>query len=288
MLWYNRGWGFVCTPSPDRSAPGSSRESAHGRGPSIEKPCSGRAEYSSLTRFLSSTALHGGFPSGGISSHWQRAWPFTPTRSCGNYGCGSRGGMGETMGVAVPGAETASLIQLTACWDSAGVLAGPFLRRVSPLHPEGLRGGYSTYHAPLGGLSVGKTLFYTFPPVEARVLKLSSGSGCSPMTSSPLISPRLCGYLVPLAFRRSSMFPEGNVPGYVCNPGSPRERDAASQGHTSGIPTRAMLHSWKLAPAAHHVLLSILVMTSPHLMSGRQFWLITHMIQSWTTLMAFP
>ncbi len=96
------------------------------------------------------------------------------------------------------------------------------------------------------------------------------------------------GYLVPLAFRRSSMFPEGNVPGYVCNPGSPRERDAASQGHTSGIPTRAMLHSWKLAPAAHHVLLSILVMTSPHLTSGRQFWLITHMIQSWTTLMAFP
>ncbi len=68
------------------------------------------------------------------------------------------------------------------------------------------------------------------------------------------------GYLVPLAFRRSSMFPEGNVPGYVCNPGSPRERDAASQGHTSGIPTRAMLHSWKLAPAAHHVLLSILVL----------------------------
>ncbi len=59
------------------------------------------------------------------------------------------------------------------------------------------------------------------------------------------------------------MFPEGNVPGYVCNPGSPRERDTASQSHTSGIPTRAMLHSWKLAPAAHHVLLSILVVTSP-------------------------
>ncbi len=92
MLWYNRGWGFVCTPSPDRSAPGSSRESAHGWGPSTAKPCSGRAEYSSLTRFLSSTALHGGFPSGGISSHWQRAWSFTPARSCGNCGCGSWGG----------------------------------------------------------------------------------------------------------------------------------------------------------------------------------------------------
>ncbi len=57
------------------------------------------------------------------------------------------------------------------------------------------------------------------------------------------------------------MFPEGNVPGYVCNPGSPRERDAASQGHTSGIPTRAMLHSWKLAPAAHHVLLYFCINT---------------------------
>ncbi len=44
----------------------------------------------------------------------------------------------------------------------------------------------------------------------------------------------------------------------------------------------------KMAPAAHHVLLSILVMTSPHLTSGHQFWLITHMIQSWTMLMAFP
>ncbi len=51
---------------------------------------------------------------------------------------------------------------------------------------------------------------------------------------------------------------------------------------------RALLNDKKLAPAAHHVLLSILVMTSPHLTSGRQFWLITHMIQSWTTLMAFP
>ncbi len=58
----------------------------------LQNPCSGRAEYSSLTRFLSSTALHGGFPSGGISSHWQRAWSFTPARSCGNCGCGSWGG----------------------------------------------------------------------------------------------------------------------------------------------------------------------------------------------------
>ncbi len=67
----------------------------------------------------------------------------------------------------------------------------------------------------------------------------------------------------PIAFTTQLEFPKGNVPGYVCNHGSPRERDAASQVHTSGMPTRAMLHSWKLTPAARHVLLSILVMTSP-------------------------
>ncbi len=52
------------------------------------KPHSGRAEYGSWTWFLSSTALHEGFPSGGISSHWQRAWSFTPAWSFGSCGCG--------------------------------------------------------------------------------------------------------------------------------------------------------------------------------------------------------
>ncbi len=79
------------------------------------------------------------------------------------------------------------------------------------------------------------------------------------------------GYLVPLASRSSSVsFPRGTRVAYVTWDVPLREHRAASQGHTSGIPTRAMLHSWKLAPAAHHVLLSILVMTSPHLTSGRQ------------------
>ncbi len=130
----------------------------------------------------------------------------------------------------------------------------------------------------------GSTTWLCEPPLAC----LSPCHSCAFHTLSRDLQVWRRGYLVPLASRRSSMFPEGNVPGYVCNPGSPREWDAASQGHTSGIPTRAMLHSWKLAPAAHHVLLNILVMTSPHLTSGRQFWLITHMIQSWTTLMAFP
>ncbi len=68
----------------------------------------------------------------------------------------------------------------------------------------------------------------------------------------------------------------------------PRERDAASQGHTSGIPTRAMLHSWKLKPAAPHVLLSFLVMTSPAPDVSLSIGLITHMIQSLISLKGVP
>ncbi len=124
MLWYNRGWGFICMPSPDRSAPGSSRESAHGWGPSIEKPYSGWAEYSSLTRFLSSTALHGGFPSGGISSHWQRAWSFTPARSCETVGVAPEGAQLIASGLSTEVAETIlqsrapSIRKLYWSWDS--------------------------------------------------------------------------------------------------------------------------------------------------------------------------
>ncbi len=55
------------------------------------KPRSGQAEYGSRTWFLSSMALHRGFLSGGISFHWQRAWSFTPARSCGSCGCGPWG-----------------------------------------------------------------------------------------------------------------------------------------------------------------------------------------------------
>ncbi len=60
--------------------------------------------------------------------------------------------------VETQGAETASLIQLTArlvqCWDSCR----PFLCRVSPLHPEVYVAAIGAYHTPLGDLSVGKTL----------------------------------------------------------------------------------------------------------------------------------
>ncbi|KAL0148085.1 hypothetical protein M9458_056625, partial [Cirrhinus mrigala] len=52
-------------------------------------------------------------------------------------------------------------------------------------------------------------------------------------------------------------FLKGNVSGYVCNPGSPRERDTASRGHSPAF-LRALL-LLKLIPVPAHVLLSFLV-----------------------------
>ncbi|KAL0196189.1 hypothetical protein M9458_009761, partial [Cirrhinus mrigala] len=52
-------------------------------------------------------------------------------------------------------------------------------------------------------------------------------------------------------------FLKGNVSGYVCNPGSPRERDAASRGHPPAS-LRALLLSWKLTLVLAHVLLCFL------------------------------
>ncbi len=166
--------------------------------------------------------------------------------------------------------------------------------------------------------------------MEARELMLYSRSGCYPMISSPLISPRLWeSRLTQLKVWRPSR-PSGrctceghlwrwwvvyapNFSGsttWLCEPLLARLFPCHScafhtkQGFTSmaawtsrspkrllrssssrrgmsqvtyvtivprgnetlrrrAIPTRALLHSWKLMPAARHVLLSILVMTSP-------------------------
>ncbi len=73
--------------SPDLSAPGSSGESAPGWGQSTSgSTVLAGAEYGSRTWFFSLTALHGRFPSGGISSHRQGS--FTPVRRCGSCGGG--------------------------------------------------------------------------------------------------------------------------------------------------------------------------------------------------------
>ncbi|KAI2668522.1 Transposon Tf2-11 polyprotein [Labeo rohita] len=53
-------------------------------------------------------------------------------------------------------------------------------------------------------------------------------------------------------------FLKGNVSGYVCNPGSPREQDGASRGHPPAS-LRALLLSWKLTLVLAHVLLCFLV-----------------------------
>ncbi len=94
--------------------------------------------------------------------------------------------------VETQGAEIASLIQLTVrlvqCWSSCT----PVSPRVSPLHPEGPRGGYSGLPRPSWWpFSRQNPLVTRSSLLRPEKLMLSGGSGCDPITSSPLISPRL-------------------------------------------------------------------------------------------------
>ncbi len=146
------------------------------------KPCSDRAEYSFLTWFLSSTALHGGFPSRGIFYHWQPALSFTPALSCGSCGCGSWGGCGDHQLDPV-NCPFGTVLEFLQDDFSAGLAHSTLKIYMAAI---------AAYHAPLGGLSVGKTLYLHVSTVsEARELMLSGGPGCYPITLSPLISPRL-------------------------------------------------------------------------------------------------
>ncbi len=106
MLWYRLGRGFVCTPFPDRSAHRSSREIAPVWGPSIAIHHSGQAEYFSDLISLTDGSPSGN-PVGGISSHWQRAWSFTPVRSSGSCECGPWGGTSHSLWSLIWG-----------CWDN--------------------------------------------------------------------------------------------------------------------------------------------------------------------------
>ncbi len=81
----------VCL-SPDRSAPGSSRESAPEWGLAVvSSPVLAGPSMVIGTWSLSSTALYGRFPSEGICSHRQRAWSFISARSYRSCGCGPWG-----------------------------------------------------------------------------------------------------------------------------------------------------------------------------------------------------
>ncbi len=60
------------------------------------------------------------------------------------------------------------------------------------------------------------------------------------------------GHLVPQKRSTQLEFPEGNVPGYVCNHGFPRERDAALHGHMNPVILLQCEKVWKTSPVTRH------------------------------------
>ncbi len=172
ILWYRLGRGFVCTPFPDRSPHRSSKESALGWGPSIVKTLFWPGRIGLWTDFSPRWLS--------LGDSRQEGSPLTGS----GHDLSPLVGAVEAVGVAPEGAQligsglstevAETILQSRApsmrklyslklrlrvwrplawssylpVWYSAGVLAGPFLRRVSPLHPEGLRGGYSGLPRP--------------------------------------------------------------------------------------------------------------------------------------------
>ncbi len=109
---------------------------------------SGRAELGSWTWF--SQAPNGKFSSGGISSHRQGAPSFTLARSYGSsLAQHIASGLSTEVVETFLQSRASSTRKLYALkwkislpdWYSAGIPAGPTLRRVDPLHLEGLCGG---------------------------------------------------------------------------------------------------------------------------------------------------
>ncbi len=97
----------------------------------------------------------------------------------------------------------------------------------------------AAYHVPLGAQSLG-----VLPVVQVSFVVFEARRSMVPLQTlrciclscarhdfkldRHFVSMVAWAFTFPKRFRRQLEFPKGNVPGYVCNHGSPRERDAAS------------------------------------------------------------
>ncbi|KAI2644186.1 enzymatic polyprotein [Labeo rohita] len=228
-----------------------------------------RAWFSDL--IPSSTALPGRFPSGGISSRKREAPSFTLARSCGSYGAPS----------------TRKLYtlkwKLFTSWcgdhqqDPVNCPVGTVLEFLQDRFSAGLAhstlkvyvAAIAAYHTLLGGPSVGRNPLVTGFLHGALRLR--------PLTR--------CSFA---RFRTQLEFPKGNVPGYVCNHGSQRERDAASRAILPAS-LQCLLLYLEAAGCMHRTCfkLSGLYVTPP-VTSRFSIGLFAHVFQSVVTLEAFP
>ncbi len=84
----------------------------------------------------------------------------------------------------------------------------------------------------------------------------------------------------PKRLRMQLEFLMRNVLGYVCNPSSSRERDAASRGHTSGIPASGCLIPEADAGSTARAFMLPGRLRHPPVMSRPSFGQITHVFRA--------
>ncbi|KAI2647029.1 Transposon Ty3-G Gag-Pol polyprotein [Labeo rohita] len=284
--------------SLDRSAPGSSGKSALGRGPSsFSAPFwPARAWFSDLIGVLE---VMGVFPEGahlvasGLSTEvvetilqsrapssrklYALKWKlFTSWR-----------GDHQQDPVNCP---VGTVLEFLQDWFSAGFTHSTLKVYVAAI---------AAYHTLLGGSSVGRNPLVTGFLHGALRLR--------PLTRSTSLTFQRCGLFHATHFHEilcliyatlgsfflssylcSLEFPKGNVLGYVCNHGSPRERDAASRAILPAS-LQCLLLYLEAAGCMHRTCfkLSGLYVTPP-VTSRFSIGLFAHVLQSVVTLEAFP
>ncbi|KAI2646795.1 UvrABC system protein C [Labeo rohita] len=206
MPWCRRGRGYVCTPFPDRSAPGSSRESAPGRGvpssssPVLAGPSMVLGPDFSPRRLSLGDSRQGRSPLTGRGYH-----SLPPAGAVEALGVASEGAHLLASGLSTEVVETilqsrapstrklyALKWKLFTSWcghrqqDPVNCPVGSVLEFLQSRLSAGLShstlkvyvAAIAAYHAPLGGLSVGKDPLVTRflrgalklrPPVRPRV-----------------------------------------------------------------------------------------------------------------------
>ncbi len=163
----------------------------------------------------------------------------------------------------------------------------PFTFLLSPLHSPHRweseahstrsEAAFKAFHAGLPIQDICNAASWSTPLTFIRVYGLDMRA----TPGSSVLSPSSCSWVIhtgqglgslaawasrsPQSVYRTHLeFLKRNASGYVCIPGSSKERDAESRCYTSCIPASILLNSLKVMPAASHVLLYQMIITSPH------------------------
>ncbi|KAL0149704.1 hypothetical protein M9458_054987 [Cirrhinus mrigala] len=223
--------------SPDRSAPGSSGEGAPGRGPS---------SFSSPVLAGPSMVLGPGFPPRRLSMGDSRQEG--PPLASGRHHPSPSPGVVEVVGVASEGAHLVASGLSTEVVETILQSRAPSTRKLYALKWKLFTSWCGDHQQDPVNCPVGTVLEFLQDRFSAGLAHstLKVYVAAIAPTTPFWVAPQWVGtpwlQVSSTRFRTQLEFPKGNVPGYVCNHGSPRERDAASRAILPASLQRLLLY----------------------------------------------